>query len=121
MRPWLFLPALLLAGCLVRQPAPALRTDEPDRLLRAGLGELLDNHPPASLEKLSAAFPKSEQAALAKQLLRSSLRQPSATVPGGRKISSEQELKELREENRKLRSDLEKLRRLLIDSERRAR
>lgn len=128
MRPSSWLPLLLplcLAGCLA-QPARPPRDREADRLLRSGLEELLERRHPHALERLSSTAPTSEQGLLAARLLAWHARQqqpaPSPPTPAapGRK-SSDQELRELKEENRKLRKDLEQLRRLLIESERRAR
>ena len=119
----LTLPVLVfcLGGCIPQPILPASGTAASaasDQLLWSGIQELGENRQPAALEKLVVKFPNSRQAELAADLL-AWRRQRLQSPPEGRK-SSDTELRELREENRRLRSDLEQLKKLLIESERRA-
>lgn len=120
--------ALLLTGCLLPspQPPPDAASPEADRLLMSGLRELLENRPPTSFDTLVVSHPRTQQADLATRLLewkRQHAQVPAAPpLPPARKtVPNESELRELKEENRRLRGDLEQLRHLLIESERRAR
>ena len=90
-----------------------------DRLLNAGLRELVDGRPTTSLESLITSQPESKNAELAAKLLEWKRRHPSISADGRK--ATETEVRELREENRKLRNDLEQLRKLMIDTERRSR
>ena len=110
-----------LCGCLSLSPAaaPAKSSAVDDRLLLTGMRELSENRPPTALETLVANHPRSEQAELAAKLLEWQKQRPQLPAEGRK--STEVELRELREENRRLRGDLEQLRKLLIDTERRAR
>jgi len=124
---------LLLAGCLMQPAAvpPDAASPEADRLLISGLSELLENRPLTSFDSLLAHHPHTQQADLATRLLdwkrQYASELPTApttppTPPTIRKTApSESDLRELKEENRRLRGDLEQLRRLLIESERRSR
>lgn len=128
----LFLP-LLLTGCLAQKPVLPANSNPADQLLRTGLNELVENRQPKSLESLLETYPQTQQAALAQRLLLWKHQQTQApatttttttttTATTPRKVAgTDTEIRDLKEENRRLRSDLEQLRRLLIESERRAR
>jgi hypothetical protein len=115
-----FCAILILCGCLSRPPAASLakQSTASDRLLLTGMRELSENRPPVALETLLASHPHSDQAEVAAKLLEWKKQRPQLPTEGRK--STETELRELREENRRLRSDLEQLRKLLIDTERRA-
>lgn len=120
--------SLLLTACLMQSPPapPDAVSPEADRLLMIGLSELLENRPPASFDTLFANHPRTRQADLATRLLawkrqRSPVMSPAPPPAASKAVPGESELRELKEENRRLRGDLEQLRRLLIESERRAR
>lgn len=83
--------------------------------------EFLENRPMSALDTLVTSYPLTPQAGLAQQVLSWRQLHPWVAPPSGaRKASIDAELHDLREENLRLRTDIEKLRRLLIDSERRA-
>lgn len=117
----LLLLTLALGGCLPLQTPPVSQADltQADRLLVTGLTELVENRPTAALNSLIASYPKTPQADLARQILTWKNSQPqNALPPGTRKTTLDAELRTVKEENQRLRADIEKLRRLLIDSER---
>lgn len=115
----------ILSGCLAG-PTTAPPTNNgiqqlnSDKLLLSGMREVCENRPPVSLESLLASHPRSRQAELASELLTWRQEHPQQSILENRK-SVETELRELREENRRLRGDLEQLRQLLIETERRSR
>ncbi|MCK7492804.1 MAG: hypothetical protein MZW92_15705 [Comamonadaceae bacterium] len=88
-------------------------------MLVAGLTEFLENRPTASLDTLTASYPATPQAELARQILDWRQLHPQLVPPlVARKAALNTELREIKAENQRLRSDIKKLQRLLIDSER---
>jgi hypothetical protein len=121
----LVLVLFMLSGCIGSTATVSLTSNggqqsNSDKLLLSGLREVCENRPPVSLESLLASHPHSRQADLASELLTWRQGHPQQSILENRK-SVETELRELREENRRLRSDLEQLRQLLIETERRSR
>jgi len=109
-----------LAGCVASPPPSRSELTQADRLLVAGITDFLENRPLSDLETLTTSYPRTPQAELAQQILGWKQLHPEIVPPTAiRKATSDVELRELREENQRLRSDIEKLRRILIDSERR--
>jgi hypothetical protein len=117
----LLLLTLAVGGCLPLQTpsvSPAELT-QADRLLVTGLTEVVENRPTAALNSLISSYPTTPQADLARQVLAWRNSQPqNVALQGTRKNTIEAELRAAKEENLRLRADIEKLRRLLIDSER---
>lgn len=101
-------------------PPPPSRSEltQADRLLVTGISDFLENRPLSALETLTTSYPRTPQAELAQQILGWKKLHPEIVPP--RKTVTEVELRELKEENQRLRSDIDKLRRILIDSERRS-
>lgn len=120
---WRILFALTLAvgGCLPQKAPPVSPAEltQADRLLVMGFTQLVENRPTDALNTLISGYPTTSQADLARQVLAWKKSQPpSAPSPGLRKTTIDAELRAVKEENQRLRADIEKLRRLLIDSER---
>lgn len=117
----LLLFTLASGGCLPLQTpsvSPAELT-QADRMLVTGLTELVENRPTATLKSLISSYPTTLQADLARQVLAWKNSQPqNVRLMGTRKTTIDAELRTVKEENQRLRADIEKLRRLLIDSER---
>jgi len=117
----LFLLTFAVGGCLPQQTPPVSPTEltQADRLLVTGLTELIENRPTDALNSLVSGYPTTSQADLARQVLAWKKLQPQGVLPSGtRKTAIDAELRAVKEENQRLRADIEKLRRLLIDSER---
>lgn len=117
----LLLLSLAVGGCIPQKTPPASPADltQADQLLVAGLTELVENRPTAALNSLISNYPTTPQADLARQVLAWKKVQPQiAPLLGARKNTIDAELRAVKEENQRLRADIEKLRRLLIDSER---
>jgi len=109
-----------LSGCLAPPPPSRSELAQADRLLVTGITDFLENRPLSALETLTTSYPRTHQAELARQILGWKQAHPETVSPLATKKSvSDSELHELRDENQRLRSDIEKLRRILIDSERR--
>lgn len=118
----LLLITLAFGGCMPSPPPSRSDLTQADRLLALGLTEFLENRPTVALDSLTTSFPLTPQAELARQILNWKQMHPQLVPPlVARKTAIDTELREIKEENQRLRADIEKLRRLLIDSERGAR
>lgn len=104
---------ITLTGCAgLFSPAP---NHEATGRLAEGIQELQQKNSSATLESLIQRHPKSLEARAAKDVLRL-----HAECAAAKKTGAGSELEKLRQENRRLQNDLEKLRQLLIKSEKSA-
>jgi len=101
----------LLSGCAGLTPQPSTSQDA-EKLLLDGIHALSKNKAPNLLKSLVKSHPETPQARAASQLLKTFNKQ--------RQVPGTAELETLRKENLQLKNDLEKLRQLLIKSEKRA-
>lgn len=102
----------LVSGCAHIIPqGPA--TGDAEKMLLLGIQNLSKQNSRSTLEKLVKQHPGTPQALAAKQLLATYGKQKP-------KAGNSAELEKLRSENQRLHEDLEKLRQLLIKSEKRA-
>lgn len=108
----LLLLVLLLSGCSYLTPQRPAAGEAEDLLLQ-GIHSLTEKNSLTVLQNLIKQYPDSPQAVAAMQLLKTYRKQPP-------KDDDKAELEKLRSENKRLHEDLEKLRQLLIKSEKRA-
>lgn len=108
---------IILSACTF--PLASSESVQRDRavseLFLQGVYDLSEKNSYATLQKLIRKYPDSSQASTAKKLLK---RVPSANSQD--KSPEKNAIDQLRQENQRLRQDLEKLRQLLIKSEKRA-
>jgi len=106
-------------GCTNLFPPRQASEQQINQLLWHGISQMSETNSVQELETLLNTYPGTPQAAAASQLLGIHARDNKLRSDKSSKILSE-ELDALRLENRQLQQDLEKLRRLLIDYEKRA-
>ncbi|PLY02612.1 MAG: hypothetical protein C0624_08025 [Desulfuromonas sp.] len=101
----------LLSSCatIPRQPETS---QDADKLLQEGIVALGEKHSTHLLKQLVKQYPDTPQAKAAAQILKVCLKKKADTNKG--------EIEKLKQENLQLKEDLDKLRQLLISSEKRA-
>jgi len=114
---------ILLCGCTSlfppRQAEDQHINQQINQLLWQGISQLSEQNSDQQLQALVEAYPDTPQATAAAQLLNLHAENVKLRSDKSKKTLTE-ELEALRQENRQLQQDLEKLRRLLIDYEKRA-